>query len=253
MDQHCCIRFYYSIYRLTYFSSLFAKNKTKHVLIVVYQYSLCRFVQWMNFAAWIIIEKKTDIACEVVFRKSFEMNACSMFDNINKTCLEIDKFAANMKGQVWSIHSVSPPAIPWHKIEACDWGLLLKGESNKHVCRDVILRHQSLHFESIEKAQCVIVFTHFWWNVIEWNNKQRGKGAKKELSKQTNKQANVIFKTLIRTQDVCVIIHNGLCQSAVITWREHLVWHHAETSKIILFIWFIVVSTKCLYYINVHR
>lgn len=113
-----------------------------------------------------------------------------MFDNIHKTCLEIDRFAANMKGHLWSIHPVSPQAIPWHSIESCDWGLLLKGESNKHVCRDVILRHQSLHFESIEKAQFVIVFTHFWWNVIEWNNKKRGKGAKKELSKQTNKQTS---------------------------------------------------------------
>lgn len=65
---------------------------------------------------------------------------------------------------------------------------------------------------------------------------QRGKEGKKELSKQTNKQANVIFKTLIRAQDVCVIIYNGLCQSAVITWREHLVWYHAEASKITLFI-----------------
>lgn len=44
--------------------------------------------------------KKTDIACEGVFRKSIGKHACSMFDNINKTCLEIDKFAANMKGQV---------------------------------------------------------------------------------------------------------------------------------------------------------
>lgn len=32
--------------------------------------------------------------------KALESMACSMFDNIHKTCLEIDKFAANMKGHV---------------------------------------------------------------------------------------------------------------------------------------------------------